>query len=259
MNVLLWRSELGNGSEMGSGLPVETVWHKVLLAPDNSRLEIRRHGKKIGYGTWLPSVGEDLASNKRLLEEIVPEGMIQEPSGYSIDFGGNFSIENLTRLRFNFDLRLSTNHQWQDFRLHLSVRPSAWEIQASAADGTVKFTSDDDTGHREQIFKIADLQKPEKIFQTAAWPLSSSIIAALGLPGTPGQTRPAALGLKWEAHNSWLKMANARMRVYRLQARLLDRFQIVIFISPEGEILRVDLPDEIVLLNDKLTILSPSL
>ena len=42
------------------------------------------------------------------------------------------------------------------------------------------------------------------------------------------------------------------MRAYRLQARLLDRYQARIFVSRVGEILRVDLPDEVVLLNDQL-------
>ncbi len=43
------------------------------------------------------------------------------------------------------------------------------------------------------------------------------------------------------------------MRVYRLEARLLGRFRAVILVSLEGEILRVELPDDIVLTNDVLT------
>src|SRR5437764_11061905 len=113
MNVLLWRYELGGRNNLGS-VPVETVWHKMLIAPDNSRLEIRHHGKKIGYGTWAPSVADELSAAKRLLEEPSPEGMIPEPSGYSIDSGGNFSIDNVTRLRFGFDLRPTAHHQWQE-------------------------------------------------------------------------------------------------------------------------------------------------
>ncbi len=255
MNVLLWRSEFGSGSNLGSSVPVETVWHKLLISPDKSALEIRHHGKKIGYGTWTPSVGEDLTAPKNMPDEVLPEGMIREPSGYSIDFGGNFSIDNLTRLRFGFDLRLGTNHQWQELTLRLMVRPSSWEVQASAAAQTVKFVTDDDTGHSEQVYKFSDLQRPDKLLEHSGWPLASGVLGALGLPRTPAQASPVILGLKWEARNDWLKIATVRLRAYRLQARLLDRFQIVLFISPEGEILRVELPDEIVLLNDKLTIL----
>src|SRR5207249_726926 len=108
MNVLLWRWEFGSRHQPGSSIPIDIVWEKMLIAPDNSQLEIRRHGKKIGHGTWVPSVGEDLVLGKRILEEDL-EGMILEPSGYSIDFSGNFSIDNATRLRFALDLRLTTN------------------------------------------------------------------------------------------------------------------------------------------------------
>lgn len=267
MNVLLWRSEFGAGNELGSMVPTETVWHKLLIAPDTSHLEIRRHGKKIGYGNWAPSVGEDLANAKRSLDEILPEGMILEPSGYSLLFDGNFSVPDVGRIRFGFDLRLTTNHQWREFGLHLSVRPGrlqaadlspapmAWEIHALAAAETVKVTSDGDAGHSEQVFTFSELQQPEKLLQEAGLPITPGILAALGLSRNPAQASPALLGLKWEARNDWLKIATERMRVYRLYARFLDRFQIVLFISPEGEILRVELPDEIVLVNDKLTIL----
>jgi hypothetical protein len=37
-----------------------------------------------------------------------------------------------------------------------------------------------------------------------------------------------------------------------LQTRVLDKYEIKIFISRVGEILRVELPDEVVLVNDQL-------
>src|SRR5690349_18700072 len=91
MNALLWRAEFGTRHQSGNTVPVETVWQKMLLAPDSSRLEIRHHGKKIGYGTWAPLVAD--ASGSRLLEDLPAEdGMIAEPAGYSVDFGGTFSV-----------------------------------------------------------------------------------------------------------------------------------------------------------------------
>ena len=45
------------------------------------------------------------------------------------------------------------------------------------------------------------------------------------------------------------------MRVYRLQVRLLDRFQATIFVSPIGEILKIELFDQLVLMNDALATL----
>ena len=60
MNVLLWRSEFG-GHQFGVTVPPETVWEKVLTAPDTSLLTIRHHGKKIGTCQWSASVGQDRA------------------------------------------------------------------------------------------------------------------------------------------------------------------------------------------------------
>src|SRR2546427_5393070 len=56
---------------------------------------------------------------------------------YTTLFRSNFSIDKLTRLRCRFDLRLATNQQWQEFTLDLMIRPSTWQIQASAATETV--------------------------------------------------------------------------------------------------------------------------
>ena len=61
-----------------------------------------------------------------------------------------------------------------------------------------------------------------------------------------------ALGLDWEARSDWLKVGHSRVRVYRLEARLLDKHRVVVIVSRVGEILRVELPSEITLVNDAL-------
>ena len=62
-----------------------------------------------------------------------------------------------------------------------------------------------------------------------------------------------SLGLQWAARNDWLKIGHAQVRVYRLQARLLDRYQIVVVVSRVGEILRVELPNGLLLVNEALS------
>ena len=61
------------------------------------------------------------------------------------------------------------------------------------------------------------------------------------------------LGLKWEARNDRLTIGSNPVRVYRLEARLFDRYRAILFVSPVGEILRVELPDDILLTNDALS------
>jgi hypothetical protein len=63
-----------------------------------------------------------------------------------------------------------------------------------------------------------------------------------------------ALAVKWEARYDTLKIGQEPVRVYRVETRLLDRYPIKVFISRAGEILRVELPDGIVLMHDQLAI-----
>jgi len=253
MNVLLVVSEFGGGNKLGSAVPAEIVWQKVLTAPDNSTLEIRHHGVKIGLGRWMPAVGEDLATGRRLAEGAPPEGMVRTLSNYTIDFEGNLAFADSTRFRFSCDLKLSTNQVWQQFNLKLSARPAVWEIHSVAADQTVQFTSDEGDGRTQRTIKFADLQNPQKFLAELGDPALPGIAAAmgLGLPSSPAAT--VSLGLEWEARTDWLPIGHTQMRVYRLEARLLGRFRAVILVSLEGEILRVELPDDIVLTNDVLT------
>jgi hypothetical protein len=78
-------------------------------------------------------------------------------------------------------------------------------------------------------------------------------LALLGQAG--GLSRPAglSLGLNWEARNDWLRIGHSQVRVYRLQARVLDRFQVVVVVSRVGEIMRVELPNGLLLVNEALT------
>ena len=78
-------------------------------------------------------------------------------------------------------------------------------------------------------------------------------LAAFGLPLPATKPSSASIGLKWDARNDRIKIANNLVRVYRLEAGLFDRYKVVLYVSPVGEILRLELPDEIVLTNDALT------
>jgi hypothetical protein len=49
-----------------------------------------------------------------------------------------------------------------------------------------------------------------------------------------------------------LRVGHTDVPVYRLRTRLLDRFVVTIFVSRVGEILRVELPYDVVLKNDQL-------
>jgi hypothetical protein len=246
MNVLLWRSEFG-GRHFGSSVPAETVWDKILTAPDRSDLSIAYHGKKIGVCHWSSSVGEE--RGRALSEELPPEGMMDEPTSYSIDATGSVLIDAVNRVRFNFDLRLNTNQAWQEFGIRITLRPSVWELKASAVDESVRLYIDDGQERSEKIFTFADLRNPDKILKEIGGPLLPAALAPLGLSRL-GSDSSLSAALKWEARYDRLQIGADWMRVYRLQARLFDRFQAVVFVSLVGEILRVELPDQVLLTHD---------
>ena len=251
MNVLLWRAEIAGRNNIGSPVPLETVWQKMITAPDQSALEIRHHGKKLGFCRWIPTIGE-----RKDVDGVVqgdsPEGMVKETMGYDIDVSGNVALDEQNRLRFTFDLRLATNSAWQDFSVRLNLRPSQWEVHSTASQKKLRFVTDDGMRRRERVFTYDDLRNPDKILRELGGPLLPGLLALVGLPLDVKQLTAQASHFKWEARNDWLTMGNARIRVYRLRLNLVDRYEISVLVSRVGEILKVELPDDIVLVNEAL-------
>lgn len=259
MNVLLWRSEFTARGRLGSPLPPETVWEKVLTCPDNSFLEVRHKGLKVGRVHWSASIHEAPVAQLLDEDELPPEGMVKTVTGYGLDFDGTVSLEDLSRLRFVFGLRLSTNQTWKDMSLKVTLKPFVWEVHSSAESETLRFTSEDDEGRRDQVFKFSELRNPDKLMRTLGGPAAPVLLGALGLPlgqlGKPQSLTNAStisLDLGWQARHDWIKVGRTPVRVYRIEAGLFDRFRAIFFVSPVGEILRVELPDEIVLMNEAL-------
>jgi len=255
MNFLLWRSEFGPRGRVGGAVPTDVVWEKVLTCPDNSYLEIRHKGAPVGRAHWVASVGDELTSGKMMTEELPPEGMIKSLSSYSLEFSGSLSLDPSTRVRFSCDLKLDTNQVWQEFNLKLALKPEAWEIHASAPQQTLRFVTVDDEGQKEQSFSFDDMKDPEKLARAIGGPWLPGALGALGFPLKQATPSGLALRLHWEARNDWFTVGRNPIRVYRLEARLFDRYKAVILVSPVGEILRMELPDEIILTNEALTTL----
>jgi len=253
MNVLLWRAEFGARTHLGTPVPAEVVWEKALTSPDTSFLEIKHRGVKIGTAHCVANIGEELATGRFMTDEAPPEGMIKRLTGYSLDFDGNVSLEDLSRFRFYFNLKLDTNQNWQALSLKVTVKPFSWEIHASAPEQIVRYLIEDDEEKKERTLTFAELRNPDKVMRELGGPALPAILATLGLPLPQAGPPSLALGLQWEARNDRLKVGSNLIRVYRLEARLFDRYKAVIFVSPVGEILRVELPDEIVMTNDALT------
>jgi hypothetical protein len=256
MNGLLWYREIAGRNDLGSPVPARAVWEKVLTAPDFSSLEILHHGQKVGHCRWVPSIGEGQTTGGVFADEPPPEGMVRRPLHYVLDLNGTILLDQSQHLRFSFDVKLSTNHAWQEFALRLSLRPTDWTLRSVAAEEKLRLVIDEAGARSERVFKFADLRNPDKLLREFGGPMLPATLAALGF-SMPAQNsaRDFSLGLNWEANQDRLTVGNARIRGYRLRARLFDRYQIVLFVSSVGEILRVELPDDVVLRNEAINAL----
>ncbi len=259
MSLWLWRTESGQRRQPG-GVPVSVVWKKVLTAPDASRLEILYKTNSIGSCHWRPDVGQELATGALLMDDNPLEGMVEELSHYSLDLEGTMTLPDFpTRVRFSFRLRLDTNQTWQTFDAHISMRPDLYELSASAAAQTVRLRVDAGGDQMNRTFAFSDFQHPQKLLTEFGGPMLPAMIAAMGVPlGATNSLSAASFGLRWEARNDSLLVGKNRVRAYRLQTRLLDRYRITFFISPVGELLRAEFPGDLVLINEALMGLSQS-
>ena len=252
MGVWLWRSEFGERRQPGS-MPPAVVWQKILTAPDHSNLEIRYGTNVIGFCHWRPALGQELATGNRLADDEPLEGMVQQLAYYSLDFDGNLTLPDFpTRVRFTLVLRLDTNKVWQTFHANVAMRPDVYELSANAAAETVQLRVDAGGDKINRQFRFAEFQKPQKLLQDFGGPLFPAMVAALGVPLSTNQFSATSLGLRWDARNDSLLVGGNRVRAYRLQTRLFDRYRIVFFISPVGELLRAEFPGNVVLVNDAL-------
>lgn len=250
MNVLLWRSEFGSMREFGSAIPVAAVWEKILTAPDDSALGIVQRGRSAGYCRWRPNVGQEMATGKVATDDYELDGRVERPSGYRIDGEGSLNLEGVSeRIRFNFQGAFETNHLWRRIEARVTVGSNVWKIQADSGEERFRLRSEG-AEHWEKELSFADIQNPAALLGELGFPMLPMFLSQLGV----GDSASAlSLGLEWEARQGWFKIGHSQIRVYRLHVKLLDRFQIVVIVSRIGEILRIELPNQILLVNDAFT------
>ena len=257
MNGLLWRSEFGSGSKVTASVPPSLVWEKILTAPDDSSLSINVGVRKAGYVRIRPRVNEP--ENPAAIENPNDiEGLVRHVSEYNLQIEGSLVSETIGRaVRFDSEFVFDKKLAWQRFRAEAAIRPNKWEIKANAADRELWLQSTD--GETEWIHSLPfeDLRNPNALLKQVDSPVLAALLPQLlsGVISTNNASAPNAslgLGLKWAARMEWLRIGQSRVRIYRLEARLLDRHSVVVLVSRVGEILRIELPGEVKLINEVL-------
>jgi hypothetical protein len=256
MNALLWRAEFV-GKEIGATIPVSLIWQKILTSPDDSGLAVNYKGERIGYVRWAPNIGEEAATGKTANENTEIEGRVKKLTGYTLHTDGNFMLpEGGGRARFELDAKFAANDEWTEWTFKAIQRPNIWGLSANRKNETIELSIGEGRATVKQMFHFADFQNPGKLIETLGIADELPVAAALlpNLTAISGGTNAPALklGMHWEGRQDWLQMGHSRVKVYQIRARLLERFEVTIIVSRVGEILRVDLPGEMSLVNEAL-------
>lgn len=248
MNGLLFRAELG-GRHTGIPVAPQAVWQRMITAADSSSLEILHQGRKYGVCRWMATVDELRPPGQSPGREASPEGMVRRITGYTLDFDGNLMLRELGQnVRFFFRLHLSTNYTWRDLQLRTQLKPDVYEIHADAAAQRLTIRLNDGVNEASYAYSFDELRDPRRLLQDFEVPLPAVWLLNTIEPADAGAPT-FRLGLEWEARQDVLPLGRTHMKVYRLQARVLDRYYVVVYVSRAGEIMRVDLPGNVSLLN----------
>ncbi len=254
MNLLLWRSEFRPEGEPGERIPVKLVVEKILRSPDLSSLEIRQRGKRIGQARLIANQTETYATGLQSSETAALEGEVRRLTGYTLDFDGSiFGEDRTNRYRFFVGLQVSTNLDWHTFSLSVSRHPNTVSLMANATNQTLAATYKDGDFQTQHEFTFEQLRNPKQLATDLGGPLAGVLLngASAALPAgwqNPGQFSQV---IQWEARNDKLKISQGQARVFRLEAPLGERQKITIIVSRVGEILKIELPHGITLINDE--------
>ena len=251
MNVLLFRKEFGSGTAGTTPVPLELVWGRVLTSPDSSSLTIMHHGTKIGFCHWITDVGEEWAN---VSDENIPHNLPRPARVHRLRLEGSAVVPELkNRIRFEGSLKVNDHHSWEELNSRVNIHPFTWEIHSVADEQVLKLTVESGKARVEHVFKFSDLRDPGVFLNDVFGPAFGDMFDQAGIPPALGDSLPA--GLVWEASEDTLRIGKHQVTVYRLQTRILDRYQVSILISRVGELLRIELPDDLVLVNDHLVTL----
>jgi hypothetical protein len=237
MNILLWRAEYGARGP-GIPIPVDLVWRKILTAPDASSLSVYQNGQRSGFCEFSTSVEQEMA---KLDEDSPPPEGVDARAGYQIRLDGNVGLGDFTnRVRFDARLQFSPARDWRELNLKISTHEATIEIHSFATNQIANLKITSDGAMIERDIPFADLQNPNTLLRSFAGDLGGALPGGFGLPVIP-PTSALAQNLHWEARRDRLQMGRELVSAYRLETQLLQN-KIVIYVSPLGEILRVELP-----------------
>ena len=247
MNILLWHFEYGaRGGD--TEVPFQLVWHKILTAPDASSLSVYQDEDRMGYCEFSTSVGQQMAT---LDEDKPPPENFGTRSGYQIHVAGNVALGDFTnRMKFDGKVQFDIHHQWQELSFRISTHTAIVDIYSMATNKTVHFKINSDGIVTTRDLTFDQLANPSAIVRTFAGNFADMLFNVVDLP--PFAPDAATQPIVWDARRTRVKMGTESVPVYRVEGSALG-YSIVMDVSTLGEILRVQLPGDIVARIDEWT------
>ena len=255
MNILLWRWEYSD-QRPGQEVEAASVWQKILRSPDLAYLDIykkNRWRRPLGSFRWSSEIVDTDFINTTSGATL--DGMIRKATGYSIEISnGYLDLPELPRIRYKLQLDFDANIKWKALRIDFRQVPVIATVSSTATNNTAEFNIDTGAQVTTRIVPFADLRQPSKVAALSVELFTGSKQAAPWVEYLLQGLNPAAqlnysADLEWKARYDWLPQVSSRIRVYRLEANLSGSKLLTIYVSRVGEILRIELPNEIVIRN----------
>ena len=240
LDGLIWRAEYG-ARDHETPVPESLVWQKILTAPEASSLNLIQAGKRTGFCELSTSIGQEMA---RLDDNLPPPEGLLSGSGFQLHLNGNVSLGDFTnRIKFDGHLLFAPNRDWRSFDLRILMRGFALDLQSAATNQILHLDLTSEGQTLRRTFTFAELRDPNQILRSFAGDLAGGPAGALLGLELPALT--TADSLQWHAWRTRLRVGHELVPVYRLETRVLDH-PITLYISTLGEIMRVELPGDVV-------------
>jgi len=251
MTALLWRSEYSGASRSGNPVDPHIVWKRVLTSPDSSSLAIVYRGERIGFCHLISSVGN--SPGKRTQTD-APEGMIRDIGRYNLDLSGSMTeLGTGARIRFDGELTLSPNQEWETFSFQIIARPMLVKIASTRSEGVLRFRIDSPELRTERLLRLSELSQPEAMLGELFGRAAPLALGSLPFAMPPVEGLAVGQQLQWRASTDRLLLGNSVSQVYRLELQATESVEVAVLVSRAGEILRVELPHNLILINEALT------
>ncbi len=272
MNVLLWRSEYGGGSQ-GNPLPVKTVISKILDTPDPSEMDIFYQEKPLGHCRWvvtqvgLGDVQDDASDTIDVgddvdLEAAEMSGLIRDVRSYIVSVDGYVQgEENPRRIQFMLNIRLDRKWGWIKFDGKIGFRNQWLHLHADKEEEALVLEIEQEESELKTQLTFEQLKNPQALIGqlTQENPLVAITLTPLmGLMNsfnqsetvTPLQTSDWAKN--WNAFSDWMTIAHSRTRIYRLESGEGRKRKLTVTVNRAGEIISVNAPQKISLRNENV-------